>query len=228
VGCGSQNADEVGFLNGLLNELLATYPIDPQRVYIYGYSSGANMAHRMACDNAERFAGIVAGAGITLGDPQLCAPFVPISVLQFHSMDDEAVLFDGGNIGNLVMEPGNPACEHSGAIELLTRWADRNGCIGELKFGKKPKLDLTTPGAVELPGGVIITGGVEGKETTVNKFKHCPHGIDVELWSIEGVPHPPLFFRVGANGIKTLAEKTWKFLRQHVRDDNGNNDDDDE
>src|SRR5262249_11474450 len=137
--------------------------------YIYGYSAGANMAHRMACANAERFAGIVAGAGITLGDPQLCAPSVPISVLQFHSMSDEVVPFKGGNIGNLVMDPGNPACDHPGAIALLTRWADLNGCVGELKYGNKPKYDLTTPGAVELPGGVIVTGGVEGKDTTVNK-----------------------------------------------------------
>lgn len=44
AGCDSLNADDVGFLNGLLDELLDTYPIDPQRVYIYGYSSGANMA----------------------------------------------------------------------------------------------------------------------------------------------------------------------------------------
>ena len=95
------NADDVGFLNRLLDELLATYPIDPQRVYIYGYSAGAAMAHRMACDNAERFAGIVAGAGLTLGDPQLCAPSVPISVLQFHSKGDEVVLFEGGNFGSL-------------------------------------------------------------------------------------------------------------------------------
>ena len=212
AGCGPVNADDAGFLNRLLDELLATYPINPQRVYIYGYSAGASMAHRLACDNAERFAGIVAGAGFTLGDPLQCAPSVPISVLQFHSMDDEVVLFDGGNIGDFAnMDPGNPACEYSGAIELLTRWADRNGCVGELKFGKKPKFDLTTI--------------VEGKETTVNKFKHCPNGIDVELWSMEGVPHTPDFFGVGPNGIKTLAEKTWKFLRKHTRDNDGEDDD---
>jgi poly(3-hydroxybutyrate) depolymerase len=81
VGCGPINADDIGFLNGLLNKLIDEYPVDPQRVYIYGYSSGAGMAHRMACVNAERFAGIVAGAGFTLGEPQLCMPSVPISVL---------------------------------------------------------------------------------------------------------------------------------------------------
>jgi polyhydroxybutyrate depolymerase len=218
AGCGPVNAEDVDFLNRLLDELLETYPIDPQRVYIYGYSAGAAMAHRMACDNAERFAGIVAGAGWTLGDPLQCAPSTPISVLQFHSKGDEVVLFDGGNIGDFFADPGNPVCEYSGAIELLTRWADRNGCVSELKYGNKPKYDLTTPGAVELPGGVIITGGVEGKETTVNKFQQCPHGIAVELWSLEeGVPHPPLFFHFGANGIKTLAEKSWRFLRSHKR-----------
>jgi hypothetical protein len=226
AGCGPIQQDDVGFLNSLLDKLLEDYPVDPHRIYIYGYSMGAAMAHRMACANPERFAGIVAGAGFILGDAESCTPFDPISVLQFHSVSDETVLFNGGNFGPIVGNPGNPACNYPGSIELLTRWADLNGCVGELKYGNKPKYDLTTPGAVELPGGVIITGGVEGKETTVNKFKQCPKGIDVELWSMgEGVPHPPLFFHVGPNGIKTLAEKSWKFLRKHVRDDN---DDDDE
>ena len=66
VGCGPINANDVGFLNELLNKLLDEYPVDPQRVYIYGYSSGGAMAHRMACVNAERFAGIVAGASVIL------------------------------------------------------------------------------------------------------------------------------------------------------------------
>jgi polyhydroxybutyrate depolymerase len=111
VGCGPVDADDVGFLNGLLDKLIAEYPVDPHRVYIYGYSAGAAMAHRMACVNAERFAGIVAGAGFTLGES--CAPSVPISVLQFHSVTDEIVLFDGGNIGDFAnQDPGNLACEH--------------------------------------------------------------------------------------------------------------------
>lgn len=203
AGCDFFAGDDVDFLNALLDELLTTYPIDPQRIYIVGYSSGAAMAYRMACDNAERFAGIVAGAGFTLGGPQLCAPSVPISVLQFHSMADEVALFEGGDIGDFFHMGGNPACEYPGAIALSTRWADLNGCVGELQFGKQPQFDLATL--------------VEGKETTVNTFKQCPHGIEVELWSMEDLPHAPIFFGFGSNGIKTLAEKSWKFLRSHKR-----------
>jgi len=201
--------DDVGFLNRLLDELLARYPVDPQRAYIYGYSAGAAMAYRLACDSTDRFAAIASGAGqFPVHDSERCAPSAPISILEVHSLDDEVVPFDGGTF------PLNPALALPGAIELVEYWAAHNGCKGILTFGKKPKFDLTTI--------------VEGKETTVNKFKQCPNGIDVELWSMEGVPHPPLFFRVGPDGIKTLAEKTWKFLRQHARDHHEHDDDDEE
>ena len=71
---------------------------------------------------------------------------------------------------------GNPACDYPGAVEIATHWAEYNGCVGELKLGDKPKYDLNT--------------AVDGKETTVNKFQQCPNGIDVELWTLEGVPAP--------------------------------------
>jgi polyhydroxybutyrate depolymerase len=196
--------DDVRFLNRLLNKLLRDYPIDPRRVYIYGYSNGAAMAHRMACDAAHRFAAIVAGAGTLPGnDPQhVCAPSVPVSVLHFHSKDDEVVQFNGGNFSSLFgIVPDHPALDYGGAIETVVRWAVLNGCTGVLKFGTEPTLNLDIDAA--------------GKETTINRVTQCPKGVDVELWSMEGVDHPPLSFRVGPDGIKTLAKETWKFLRVH-------------
>jgi hypothetical protein len=59
--------------------------------------------------------------------------------------------------------------------------------------------------------------GVEGNETTINRFIGCPRGVEVELWSMVGVPHVPLFFVVDPDGIKTLTRKTWQFLRRHRR-----------
>jgi polyhydroxybutyrate depolymerase len=201
--------DDVGFLNRLLNELLASYPVDPRRVYIYGYSAGAAMAYRLACDSTDRFAAIASGAGqFPVQDPGRCAPSAPISILEVHSLDDEVIPFDGGTF------PSNPALEFPGAIDLVEYWADVNGCKGTLQFGQKPRFDFDVD--------------VEGKETTVNRFTRCPKGIDVELWSMEGVDHPPLSFGFGPDGIKTIAKETWKFLRKHKLDDAGEDDDDNE
>jgi polyhydroxybutyrate depolymerase len=203
-----EQVDDAGFLIRLVDELLATRSIDPKRVYIYGYSNGGFMAHRMACDHADRFAAVVSGAGATFKDPERCAPSAPISVLEVHSRDDDNVLFDGGFAPEV---PPSPETEYPGAIETIEQWGHINGCKGKLRFGKRPVFDLADDTGIE---------GVEGKETTINRITRCRHGIDVELWSMEGVPHPPLFFVVGQNGMKTLAEKTWKFLHKHVRDDN--------
>jgi polyhydroxybutyrate depolymerase len=74
--------DDVGFLDRLLDALLLNYPVDPRRVYLYGYSAGAAMAYRLACDHTGRFAALVSGAGqFPVQDPGRCAPSAPISVL---------------------------------------------------------------------------------------------------------------------------------------------------
>ena len=64
---------------------------------------------------------------------------------------------------------GNPACDYRGAVEIATRWAEYNGCVGELKLGDKPKYALHT--------------AVDGKETTVHTFQQCRSGIAVALWT---------------------------------------------
>lgn len=198
--------DDVGFLNRLLDKLLADYPIDPKRIYIYGYSNGGWMAHRMACEAADRIAAIIAGAGVfPANDPEhVCTPSMPVSVLHFHSRDDEVVPFNGGNSSVAAgVVPDDPVFDFPGAIETVVRWAALNQCTGVLKFGTEATLDLDVD--------------VEGNETTINQVTQCPEGIAVELWSMVGVDHPPLSFGVGPNGIKTLAEETWKFLQQHTR-----------
>ena len=104
----STEPDDVGFLDRLLDALLTNYPIDPRRVYLYGYSAGAAMAYRLACDHTDRFAALASGAGqFPVQDPGRCAPSAPISVLEVHSLDDEVIPFKGGTF------PLNPAARLS-------------------------------------------------------------------------------------------------------------------
>lgn len=49
----------------LLDDVLARYPIDPERVYLLGFSMGGGGAYRMAFDYGDRFAAMIAIAGHT-------------------------------------------------------------------------------------------------------------------------------------------------------------------
>ena len=64
-----------------------------------------------------------------------------------------------------------------GAVELVTRWAERAGC--------------DTAAVVELDP-IDLDGLVSGAETTVQRIREgCVDGITVELWTMQGVGHVP-------------------------------------
>ena len=53
----ASTADDVAFLNELVDQLVKQGVADPKRVFISGLSNGGFMAMRMACEAPERFAG---------------------------------------------------------------------------------------------------------------------------------------------------------------------------
>ena len=55
--------DDVGFLSTLLERLVSNYSVDTCRVYMSGFSNGAMMTYRMACDLTDRFAAIAPLSG---------------------------------------------------------------------------------------------------------------------------------------------------------------------
>lgn len=54
--CNRSRSDDVGFLVGLIDHLVATQRADRARVYVTGISNGAMMAYRLACQRADRIA----------------------------------------------------------------------------------------------------------------------------------------------------------------------------
>ena len=120
------------------------------------------MAYRMACDHADAVAAIVSLAGSTWLDPSKCAPTEPVSVLQIHGTDDDAVPYEG-------------RVDYPGAEATLSTWADYNGCAAT----------RTADGTLDLDSNVA------GAETAVERHDACPTGVAVELWTIEGGGHVP-------------------------------------
>lgn len=168
IGRAVDPADDVAYLTGLIDEALATYAADPERVYLLGHSNGGFMAYRLACDASETFAGLVSLAGSTWNDPADCGdPAEPVSVLQIHGTMDDTIRYEGGDFRDGA---------HPSARETVERFADRSGCDDTWTDGEP--VDFVTM--------------VDGAETLVeSRSTGCTEGTDYQLWTIVDGTHIP-------------------------------------
>jgi len=121
--CGSaekNNIDEAAFVRGILSDLNAIAAIDPARVYVTGFSNGAMLAYRLACELSDTIAAIAPVAGNLGFDP--CRPRSPVSVIHFHGLSDTSIPYADDD-----REPDlNPAIRSAkGSVAL---WASFDGC----------------------------------------------------------------------------------------------------
>jgi polyhydroxybutyrate depolymerase len=164
---GDEPVDDSAYLIGLVDEISAKWNVDPKRVYFVGHSNGGFMSHRMACDHADKVAAIVSLAGANFLDPADCTASEPVSVVQIHGTADDTIAYEGGST------LGGAATTYPSAAESVAAWAVVDGCVGEpAAAGTK---DLTA------------------QTTNVLKYSGCTAGTDVELWTIEGGGHIPVF-----------------------------------
>jgi polyhydroxybutyrate depolymerase len=163
--------DDVAYLRGLLEETAAAYRVDARRRYVFGFSNGAFMAHRLACEAADAIAAIVTVSGTTWENDR-CRPRSPVSVLQVHGDADPVIRFAGGRH---VLGQGKG--DYPGAVATVERWARLDGCSGK-RTAIPPLLDLE---------------GAPGAETVMEQVAGCPEGVDVRLLTVRGAPHVPAF-----------------------------------
>jgi polyhydroxybutyrate depolymerase len=186
---GDSKVDDVAYLVAVIDDVSARYRIDPKRVWVTGISNGGFMAHRLACDRADKVAAIASIAGAAWADPARCTPTAPVSVLEVHGADDPVVKYAGGT-GVLDGKAPYPSVEAT-----VAQSASRDGCTGA----------LVTSAA---PSG--LAGSDPATRTEVAKWSGCPAGIDVERWRMLGtghIPRPP----------RSWSETLVAWLEQHPR-----------
>jgi polyhydroxybutyrate depolymerase len=120
--------DDVAYLAGLVDRLVATGCVDTKRVYVTGLSGGGRMGSWLGCVAARRFAAIAPVVGLRAGrplasdrtqaDPMTCRPRVPLPILAFAGDADTTNPIAGG---------GAPYWQY-GQATALQRWAVLNGC----------------------------------------------------------------------------------------------------
>jgi polyhydroxybutyrate depolymerase len=159
---GDAPVDDVAYITALVDEAVATYAVDEDRVYLFGHSNGGFMSHRVACDAPERFAAIVTLAGTTFADEARCTPTRAMSLLHIHGTMDETIAYEGGMLSGVA---------YPGAVVTTERVAARAGC------------GASTAGATFDFARDLVA--VE------NVHEGCDEGFDVRLWTLEDGNHIP-------------------------------------
>lgn len=172
------NTDDVGYLKKITDKLVDAGLVDRGRVYATGFSNGAGMAYRLACEVPGKFAAIgVVAAAMAM---KTCDPD-PISVLVMHGTADQSVPYNGG--GRRDFNDSRPFPPVSHAIDYW-RKADRLPPLRQTLRSTGRSMNCQTTGR----GG----GGPEVVLCRIERGPHrWPDGAENELWSFFAAQPPP-------------------------------------
>jgi polyhydroxybutyrate depolymerase len=168
--CGDARSgdDDVTYLLAVLDDMAERYAVDAERVYAVGFSNGGFMAHRLACEHPERFAGIASFAGTTWAEPDACDARGAVDVLQIHGTADDIIRYDGQ------ATPDAEGLTYASAEATVGYWASVNGCDAALVEGSDRRdLDADAAG-----------------DETVTLGHTCPDAR-AALWRMDGTTHLP-------------------------------------
>ena len=116
------DVDEPAFVRSILADVETIVSVDSKRIYAAGFSNGAMLSYRLACEMSDMFAAIAPVSGVLTYTP--CQPKQKVSVLHVHGALDTFVRLEGeGGINN----------EFPSVKESLATWVKLNNCSGEEK-----------------------------------------------------------------------------------------------
>jgi len=145
-----ENIDDVGFALAIIEKMHARYQIEPARVFAVGYSSGAQMAIRLALEAPQRLAGIaVIAAGVPTPDNLDCKPNDgpwPVPAIVIDGTEDPINPFNGGNVSIFGFASRGKVLSAKESGKYL---AERNGLMGAPSVMLLPKIHPDDPTEVE-------------------------------------------------------------------------------
>lgn len=129
------------FADAMLEQVLASDCVDPDRVWLGGFSAGSGFAGVYGCGRADADPGSVAGLLLVSGlPPAICPEQGAPRVAVVHGTADPVVRFQGGE----QVVDGEPV-PLVGVPESVAGWAARSGCAdGPAETGHADDLTLSS------------------------------------------------------------------------------------
>lgn len=197
---GNPNADDVSFINELLDQLKDQYNYDEDKIYVEGISNGAHMAFRLVQELPNRITAIATIAASIPVNSQCNDSDIPISALIINGTDDPINPYEGGEMAS----NRGTVLSTDASIDY---WIDRNQTS-------------TNPVIEQIPN--INTN--DGCEATKYIYQNTQQDIEVVLYKIQNGGHtePSIQERysniflvlVGnQNSDFEMAEEIWDFFK---------------
>lgn len=157
----SSTADDLGFFNALIDDMILNYNANPARIYASGFSMGSIMSYKLACELNDRIAAIGTMSGtMSTDDLTNCVPTYVTPVIHFHGTADGTVPYSGAALPSLSLVP-----------ETIDFWKNAHACGA-------------TSDSTQIPNSAA-----DG--FTVDRFvyQNCSPANSLELWRINGGDH---------------------------------------
>lgn len=194
----AENSDDIAFIGALIDHLIASGAVNPDRVYVTGMSNGGMMTHRIAIALSNRIAAAAVVAGAMFGDE--AAPAEPVPMLIMHGMRDQVVGFDGG-ASPMPLVARSQSRPFLPVRDTVAFWAKADGCTGSATRA----LDKDDEVTVETHSG--CRGGSEVIFYRLKSATHMWPGAPNRMQMLETTPYEAL----DATGT------IWSFFMRHTR-----------
>lgn len=211
--------DDLAYFDRLLDELLARYPADPNRVYAVGMSNGAMMALRLGCDRSRRFAGIAAvGGQMPIGYG--CRPSRPLPLLLLWGGQDDTVPPHGARSADgyryeSVSRSAAAWAEALACEDAPAPWSNLSSEAGGLEC--RSWGDCGTRGL-----GVLSCGDPDETHNWPGRRPGGPWPTCVTPQQREVMPERPLCAARTGSGPHRGMDLVWSFFQPHRRPTTGN------
>lgn len=113
-----EGVDDIQFVRDMIKEVSGMLNIDQSRIYTSGYSGGARMSSRLACELSDVLAAAAPVAGLQYPDDCILKRAIPI--IAFHARDDQ--------VNNYVLGKESRPYWRMGVETALDKWRQANAC----------------------------------------------------------------------------------------------------
>jgi len=188
---GAALPDDLAFLSALIDSAVSELGVDRKRVFAAGFSNGASMVYRLACQRPELVAAVAPLSGGMPPDlVKACAQGAPVAIIGMHGTHDPMVTFD------------------QSIRDGVADWVKRDGCPPRPRASRLPDVDANdgTQTRVDLYGP--CTAGTDVAFYTIEGGGHQWPGGDSPLAFVRH-GNTPRDFDAGA--------VMWDFFARHPR-----------